>query len=159
MSPQRWKYKNVCVCVRFCEVVLYHSPTARIKAGHFWHPTFPISRVCMLLLSTFDLLDVTITADSGTTQSRKKKKKKEERQVDVPCVKLSLCSDRRGHNPSLAEWTVPRTIGSLWGIRSSVTTLYMHVSTHRCSYMHTTTTLFESGWKMSVLLSMSLPAT
>lgn len=115
-----------------CVLVLYRAAAGRLEARRFRHTTF--SRLCMLLLSSYNFLGVTVNADSNTPQSESGKRAASWRSV-------SGIATFPWHNPPLTERTVLSKIASLWDIRSCVTTLDMHVSTRRCSYTHNNRTV------------------
>lgn len=80
-----------------CVLVLYRATAGRLEARHFRHTTF--SRLCMLLLSSYNFLGVTVNADSNTPQSESGKRAASWRPV-------SRIVTLPRHNPPLTEWTV-----------------------------------------------------
>lgn len=63
---------SVYVCVFMCVLVLCRATAGRLEARHFRHTTF--SRLCMLLLSSYNFLGVTVNADSNAPQGESGKK-------------------------------------------------------------------------------------
>lgn len=116
-----------------CVFVRYRAAAGRLEARHFRHTTF--SRLCVLLLSSYNFLGVTVNADSNTPQRESGTRAASWRPVSG-IVALPW------HNPPLTEWTVLSKIAALWDIRSCATTLDMHVSTRRCSYTHNNRTVW-----------------
>lgn len=108
----------------------------------------------IMLLLEWSKLDISVPLHLQHSNTSRLKRTQ---QVTVLCVKLSLNFDRRENIilHSLNELCGAQS-SSLWDMRSSVTTLYMcpHTATATC----TTSTLFESGWKMSGPGSMNQPA-